>query len=159
MGWGCCTSGISEKCIFYARILRRIWVEISDFLLWVEFFSQTRVIKICGGARALCIVIFFPLLNIPYYLGFIVFTTILKIINRTPGSGRTLRIPDEQTPFSTTSKLAATVGTDFVHVYYLSKMAKGHFPEWWWWAKVLRWYQHNIVSTLSTHIWWRQSVR
>ena len=62
MGWGCCMSGISEKCIFYARILRRIWVEISDFLLWVEFFSQTRVIKICGGARALCIVIFFPFL-------------------------------------------------------------------------------------------------
>ena len=58
MGWGCCTSGISEKCIFYARILRRIWVEISDFLLWVEFFSQTRVIKICGGARGLSIVIF-----------------------------------------------------------------------------------------------------
>ena len=80
MGWGCCMSGISEKCIFYARILRRIWVEISDFLLWVEFFSQTRVIKICGGARGLCIVI----------LGFIVFTTILKITNRTPGSGRTL---------------------------------------------------------------------
>ena len=99
MGWGCCMSGISEKCIFYARILRRIWVEISDFLLWVEFFSQTRVIKICGGAKGLCIVIFFPLLNIPYYLGFIVFTTILKITNRTPGSGRTLRIPDEQTPF------------------------------------------------------------
>ena len=55
--------------------------------------------------------------------------TLVFPTNHTPGSGRTLRIPDEQTPFSTTSKLAATVGTDFVHVYYLSKMAKGHFPE------------------------------